>query len=69
MAQTGRFPPVAIPAAKRTACSSAIPTSMKRSGKFFWRASSPVPLGIAAVIPTMSSFSTASWERHSPKTS
>ena len=53
MAQNGFIPSVASPAAKVTACCSAIPTSKVRSGNRFPNASSPVPDGIAAVIATM----------------
>ena len=58
-----------MPAASKTACSSAIPTSWNLSGIAFWRASRPVPLGIAAVIPTIFSLVFASLARQHPKTS
>ena len=44
---------MAKPAAKVTACCSAIPTSKVLSGKTLLNASIPVPDGIAAVIPTI----------------
>ena len=47
------YPSVAKPAAKVTACCSAIPTSNIRSGNFFSKISIPVPDGIAPVIPTI----------------
>jgi len=50
------------------ACASAIPTSKKRSGHFFWNALVPVPDGIAAVIATRSGYSAASCVSASPKT-
>ena len=43
------MPAEAMPAAMVTACSSAIPTSKKRSGWFFWNSSMPVPATIAAL--------------------
>src|SRR5881396_2316668 len=46
------MPWVASPAAKVVACASAIPTSKKRSGHFFWNRLAPVPEGLAAVIAT-----------------
>jgi len=49
---TGRAPWAAIPAAKVTACPSAIPTSKKRWGYFSAKLCSPVPSDIAAVMPT-----------------
>src|SRR6059036_231207 len=48
----GRTPCVARPAANVVAWASAIPTSKKRSGHFFWKMLVPVPEGIAAVIVT-----------------
>ena len=42
-----------MPAAKVTACCSAMPTSKLRLGNFLANASSPVPDGIAALIATM----------------
>ncbi len=53
MAQNGCIPSVAMPAAKVTACCSAIPTSKVRSGKRLANRSSPVPDGIAAVTATI----------------
>ena len=47
------MPSAAIPAAKVTACCSAIPTSKTCSGNEFAILSSPVPEGIAAVIATI----------------
>ena len=44
--------PAASPAAKVTACSSAIPTSKNRSGYIFRKRFKPVPSGMAAVIAT-----------------
>ena len=44
------MPSHAKPAAKVTACCSAIPTSNVLEGNFFINKSSPVPEGIAAVI-------------------
>ncbi len=52
MAQTGFTPCVAIPAAKVTACPSAMPTSKNRDGCRDANSAVPVPLGIAAVIAT-----------------
>ncbi len=49
----GISPPTARPAAKVTACSSAMPTSKNRSGKTFLNRFSPVPSGMAAVIATI----------------
>ena len=46
------MPPAANPAANVTACSSAIPTSKKRSGYIFRKRFSPVPSGMAAVMAT-----------------
>ena len=48
MAQNGRKPSVASPAAKVTACCSAMPTSKQRSGNALANRSSPVPDGMAA---------------------
>ena len=45
-------PSIAMPAAKVTACCSAIPTSNVLFGNLFPKMSMPVPPGIAAVIPT-----------------
>ena len=47
------YPSVASPAAKVTACCSAIPTSNVRFGNFFANISTPVPDGIAPVIATI----------------
>ena len=46
------MPSTARPAAKVTACCSAIPTSYVRFGKRLPKRSTPVPPGIAAVIAT-----------------
>src|SRR6516165_2445918 len=52
------MPSAARPAAKHTACCSAMPTSKHRSGNLSPNRFRPVPDGIAAVIATMrSSFS------------
>ena len=51
-AQNGLMPSTARPAAKVTACCSAIPTSYVRLGKRLPKRSTPVPPGIAAVIAT-----------------
>ena len=53
MVTKGFIPSVAKPAAKVTACCSAIPTSKNRSGNFSENKSSPVPEGIAAVMATI----------------
>ena len=50
----GCMPPAASPAAKVTACCSAMPTSKNLPGKCFLNAVSPVPSGIAAQIVTTS---------------
>ncbi len=68
MAQNGLKPSQARPAAKVTACCSAMPTSKVRSGNSFWNRSTPVPDGIAAVIATMVSSFFASLIRLSPNT-
>lgn len=58
MAQKGLSPSVARPAAKVTACCSAIPTSKHLYGNLFWNRLSPVPPPIAAWMATiLSSFS------------
>src|ERR1044072_3116043 len=62
------MPCVASPAANVVACPSAIPTSKKRSGHFFWKLFVPVPDGIAAVIVTRSGYSAASCVRASRNT-
>src|SRR3954463_1955731 len=54
------MPSDAIPAAKVTACCSAIPTSKQRFGNFSPNKLRPVPDGIAAVIATMRSSASAS---------
>ena len=64
----GRSPRVASPAAKVTACPSAMPTSKNRSGWARATASVPVPLGIAAVIVTTFSFSEPSSASPFPNT-
>ncbi|MNV72678.1 hypothetical protein D3C71_1657860 [compost metagenome] len=53
MAQTGFIPSAARPAAKVTACCSAMPTSKVRSGKACPNRSRPVPVGMAAVMATI----------------
>jgi len=53
------YPDTASPAAKVTACSSAIPTSKNLSGNSFWNLDNPVPSGIAAVIARILSFAFA----------
>ena len=52
-ATTGRSPAMAMPAAAVTACCSAIPTSVKRSGKRASNGSRPVGPGMAAVMATI----------------
>ena len=52
MATTGFKPAAASPAAKVTACSSAMPTSKNRSGKLLWNRFKPVPTSMAAVTAT-----------------
>ena len=69
MAQKGTNPCVVIPAAKVTACCSAIPTSKARLGKASIINFKELPVGIAGVIPTMFLFSVASSTRVFPKTS
>ena len=69
MQTTGRSPRIASPAAKVTACCSAMPTSKKRSGKRCENSSSPVDDAIAAVIATMRSSASAASQSASPKTS
>ncbi len=49
-----------MPAAAVTACCSAMPTSMRRSGNRSANGSSPVESGIAAVIATSSGRASAS---------
>jgi hypothetical protein len=49
----GLKPSAASPAAKVTACCSAMPTSKARSGNTSAKRSSPVPDGIAAVMATI----------------
>ncbi len=53
--RTASCPRVARPAAKVTACCSAMPTSKQRSGKRLREQSRPVPDGIAAVMATIAS--------------
>src|SRR5215469_5520745 len=60
MQANGRMPSAASPAAKVTACCSAMPTSKQRFGNFSPKRFSPVPDGIAAVIATMRSSASAS---------
>ena len=60
IATIGRNPPAARPAAKVTACCSAIPTSKNLSGYTFLNLFRPVPSGIAAVMATTSGFLLAS---------
>ena len=67
MAQTGRIPCVARPAAKVTACPSAMPTSKNRSGYFSWNTPVPVPEGMAAVMATSSGCSPARAVRPRPE--
>jgi hypothetical protein len=69
MAHTGRMPLVASPAAKRTACSSAMPTSKNWRGTSAASFERPVPLGIAAVMPTTRGSSLANRTMALPKTS
>ncbi len=52
----GLNPSFAIAAIEVTACCSAIATSQKRFGYFSISLSRPVPLGIAAVTPTIFSY-------------
>ena len=47
------MPSLARPAAKVTACCSAMPTSKQRSGKRSANMSRPVPDGMAAVMATI----------------
>ena len=68
MAQNGFMPSVAMPAAKVTACCSAMPTSKVRSGKRLPNRSRPVPDGIAAVMATMVGSRSASAINASAKT-
>jgi hypothetical protein len=49
-AKTGRIPAAESPAAKVRACSSAMPTSKKRSGCALEKGTSPVPSAMAAVM-------------------
>ena len=69
MHTTGRRPRIASPAAKVTACCSAMPTSKKRSGKRCANSSRPVDDAIAAVIATIRSSASAASQSASPKTS
>ena len=68
MAQNGFMPSVAMPAAKVTACCSAMPTSNVRSGKRLAKRSRPVPVGMAAVMATMAGSASASAISASAKT-
>ena len=52
-ATTGRMPASASPVASVTACCSAMPTSMNRSGYAAWNLLRPVPVGMPAVIATI----------------
>ena len=63
------FGALAIPAEKVTACSSAIPTSKKRSGISLASRFIPQPLAIAGVTPTTLRSRRASSRRTCPKTS
>ena len=54
IATNGLKPSFAMADIEVTACCSAIATSQKRSGNSCMSASMPVPVGIAAVTPTMS---------------
>ena len=67
MATTGRIPSQAIPAAKVTACCSAMPASKQRVGN--WRAKSvmPDPSSIAGVTATTRGSRLAAAMSHSPK--
>src|ERR1700761_4127424 len=60
MATKGFMPSDAMPAAKVTACCSAMPTSKVRLGNLSPNRLRPVPDGIAAVIATMRSSASAS---------
>lgn len=68
MAHTGLKPSVARPAAKRTACSSAIPTSKNWLGNSFEKGTRPVPSGMAAVMARILGFCLANFRRAEPKT-
>ena len=68
MATTGRMPSQARPAAKVTACCSAMPTSKKRSGCAAAKGARPVPSVIAAVIATRRRSRAASRTSAWPKT-
>ena len=65
-ATTGRVLAAESPAAKVSACPSAIPTSKKRLGYFSAKAESPVPSRIAAVIAQIRSSPRASVQSASP---
>ena len=67
MAATGLKPSNARPAVKVTACCSQIPTSKKRSGYKAANWLKPVPSGIAAVMATILSSSSASFTMVCPK--
>ena len=68
MATTGCRPTKASPAALVTACCSAIPTSIVRSGNCFLNSVSPVGPSIAAVIATISLRSVPAFTNSSEKT-
>ena len=61
------MPAAARPAENVVACCSAIPTSKYLSGNSSENAVRPTPSGIAAVIPTILSFSLASSHTFSEK--
>ena len=60
---------MASPQANTTACCSAIPTSYVRSGNRAFMCCIPVPLSIAAVMPTTRGSRSASATSACPKTS
>ena len=68
MAQNGRNPPAAKPAANVTPCCSAIPTSKQRLGYRCAKVASPVPSGIAAVTAQMRGSAAAAFNNTSEKT-
>ena len=69
MAQTGLSPAAAAPAAKQTACASAMPTSKYRSGCFLANFENFVPSGIAAVTPMIRLSRSAKVDSASPNAS
>ena len=69
MLQNGIKPCVAIPAAKVTACCSAIPTSKVLFGCFSNMNFREPPVNIAGVMPTILSFLSANSTTVLPKTS